>query len=107
MANGSNSSGWTLRWSGAGAHSAPRRARRAALVSSCKEKAKREILEVFTYFMVHYRKDKSRLFLELDTNGTRDNGHVAKMQTLVVPYEDGQRPRGTVRSLSLEAFKTQ
>lgn len=79
MANGSNSSGWTLRWSGAGAHSAPRRARRAALVSSCKEKAKREILEVFTDFTVRYRKDKTRLFLELDTNGKRDNGHVAKM----------------------------
>lgn len=67
-----------------------RRARRAALVSSCKEKAKREILEVFTDFTVRYRKDKTRLFLELDTNGTRDNGHFAKMQTLVVPYEDGQ-----------------
>lgn len=60
------------------------------LVSSCKEKAKRGILKVFTYFTVHYRKDKTRLFLELDTNGTRDNGHTLQKWKLIVHYEDGQ-----------------
>ena len=64
-----------LRWAGAGAHNAQGKAEGVALVQSCKEKAKRGVLQVLTYLIVGYREDKARFFLELDTDGTKGNEH--------------------------------